>query len=165
MEDQNRRLVELYFEEINQGNLAILDELCSPGMIQHTTHSPQPIYGLDKIKRLAAGYQRAFPDLYYTLDQVVAEGDLVAVRWTAQGHHTGSFQGIPPTGRGCLINGMSIYRCENGQIVERWVQNDDLGMLGQFGVPRWALALVVLGRVGPEFLFKKLQTVLSKQKA
>lgn len=158
---QNKRLVERYFEEISRGNLAILDELCAPELVHHTTHSPQPLHGLENVWPLTTSYHTAFPDLHYKVDHLVAEGDLVAFRWTAEGHHTGPFQGILPTGKHCVMSGMSIYRCMDGKIVERWVLNDDLGILGQFGVPRWMLAICVLLCVVPVYLYNSLKKTFS----
>ncbi len=157
----NKKVIERYFEEINLGNLGVLDELCAPDLVHHTTHSPEPLYGLDKVKPLAASYHSAFPDLHYQLDHVIAEGDLVVVRWTAEGHHRGSFQGILPTGKRCVISGMTINRVVEGKIVERWVLNDDLSMVRQFGLPRWLLAIAVLSCVLPRYAYYQLKKVLA----
>lgn len=137
---ENKRLVQRYFEEINRGNLEVLDDLCAPDIIHHTTHSAAPLTGLKAVKRLASAYQKAFPDLHYTLDTIVAEGPYVTIRWKASGTHRGTFQGIPPTGKVCAMSGMSINRLQDGQIAERWIVNDDLGILQEMGLRRGLLA-------------------------
>ncbi len=161
-ENENKAATRRYFEELNRGNLAILDELCSPEILHHTTLSPQPVRGLVKVKQMVASYQMALPDLHYNLEQLVlvAEGELVSMRWTATGHHRGSFQGIPPTGKFCTLTGMSIYRFENGKIIERWVVNDDLGMLAQLGMPRPLLIFSVLSGVIPVYVANRLKAYL-----
>lgn len=164
IEQENIRLIQRYFEEINKGNLAILDELCAPEIIHHTTHSPKPIVGLIEVKKLAASYHSAFPDLQYQLEQVISDEGLVAINWKATGTFKGTFRGILPTGKSCLMSGMSINRIVKGKIVERWVVNDDLGILQQMGLPRWILGIGVFISVILPFgyykfknLFKQLQ--------
>jgi predicted ester cyclase len=74
-----------------------------------------------------------FPDLEKTVDDLVGEGDKVVARWTTWGTHTGSFQGIPPTGRRVSLTGITIFRLEEGRIVEEWSESDTLGLLQQIG--------------------------------
>jgi predicted ester cyclase len=76
----------------------------------------------------------AFPDFHITVDEMIAEGDKVAARWTATLTHEGEFMGIPPTGVQATISGMVIYRFADGKIVEIWHIGDSLGLLQQLGV-------------------------------
>jgi predicted ester cyclase len=75
----------------------------------------------------------AFPDARVSVDNMVAEGDMVAEMFALEGTHTGPFQGIAPTGRQIRVTGMTIMRITNGQIVERWSEADFLGLMQQIG--------------------------------
>ncbi|HEX2092698.1 MAG TPA: ester cyclase, partial [Longimicrobiaceae bacterium] len=79
------------------------------------------------------GLHAGFPDMRLEEEAVVAEGDLVASRWTVSGTHTGPFAGLPPSGNRFSITGMSFYRVVDGKIVEGWVNDDNLGMARQLG--------------------------------
>ena len=76
----------------------------------------------------------AFPDIQYTVEALLAEGDKVVVRWTARGTHTGELMGIPPTGKQVTVTGVNIGRVANGRIVEEWGEFDMMGMMQQLGV-------------------------------
>jgi predicted ester cyclase len=81
-----------------------------------------------------AEWLAAFPDIHFSVDQVVAERDLVAVHCTATGTHTGSWLGIPPTGRQITIRMAVTYRLAGGMIAEDWVLVDFLGVFQQLGL-------------------------------
>ena len=76
----------------------------------------------------------AFPDLHSTIDQLIAEGDIVAGRMTTTGTHRGEFMGIPPTGKRVTFSEIHIVRIADGKAVEHWGNSDDLGMMQQLGV-------------------------------
>jgi predicted ester cyclase len=76
----------------------------------------------------------AFPDLHATTDDVIAEREKVVWRFTSTATHNGPFMGIPPTGKRGIVTGIVIFRLENSQIVEGWVNLDTLGLLQQLGV-------------------------------
>ena len=78
--------------------------------------------------------RRAFPDLHFTIEELVAEGDTVAGRVTMSGTHLGPFQGIPPTGRSFQQNHMHFVRFRDGKAIEHRAVRDDLGMMRQLGV-------------------------------
>ena len=82
----------------------------------------------------AKGWRSAFPDLAVSVDLIVAEGDLVAVRWTARGTNTGSGNGIPVTGRKVQVSGTAIFRFEDGRIAEEWTSADVRGLIKQLGL-------------------------------
>ena len=79
-------------------------------------------------------YITAFPDLQFTIEDMIAEGDTVVVRYTTRGTHQGNLWGIPPTGKQVSGTGMFIDRPVNGKAVEQWINGDDLGLLQQLGV-------------------------------
>ena len=87
----------------------------------------------DGIKE-AKGWRDAFPDLAVNVDLMVAERDLVAVRWTARGTNTGTGNGIPATGRKVEISGTAIFRFVDGRIAEEWPSANTLGLLKQLGL-------------------------------
>ena len=82
----------------------------------------------------AKGWRKAFPDLKITVDQQVAERDLVAVRWTARGTNTGAGNGIPATGRAVQTTGTTLFRMADGRIAEEWTCADSLGLMRQLGL-------------------------------
>lgn len=82
----------------------------------------------------AKGWRSAFPDLNVAVDLIVAERDMVAVRWTARGTNTGTGNGIPATGKTVQVSGTTIFRFENGKIAEEWTSGDALGLLKQLGL-------------------------------
>ncbi len=136
MSEQNKSAVRRVIEEVwSRGNANVVDELVANDYIGHAA-SPASggTQGPEGYKQFFAEQRRAFPDIRYTIDDVVAEGDRVAVRWTAQGTHTGAFQGLPPTGKRGSLTGTSFFRIANGKLVECWTQMDELGMLQQLGV-------------------------------
>jgi predicted ester cyclase len=75
------------------------------------------------------------PDARYEVDDLIAEGDRVVVRWRLLGTHQGAFAGIEPTGRPITLKGIAIYRVAGGKLIERWVVSDLHGLLQEIGVP------------------------------
>ena len=82
----------------------------------------------------AKGWRSAFPDLKVNVDLIVAEDDLVSVRWTARGTNTGSGNGIPATGKRVAVSGTTVFRFVDGAIAEEWTSGDALGLLKQLGL-------------------------------
>jgi predicted ester cyclase len=123
-----------WFDAMNAGDLARCDELFSPTYQMHFPGIPEGARGPEVIRGVVTGYRSAFPDLRFTLENVVAEGDMVLVHWWVEGTNLGSLMGAPPTGKHVRWTGMSLLRIENGKITEDWVENDRLGMLQQLGL-------------------------------
>jgi steroid delta-isomerase-like uncharacterized protein len=96
--------------------------------------SPMELIAEKQYKQLVTMYLAAFPDLHLTIEDQIAEGDKVVIRWTAHGTHKGNFMGIPPTGKEAVVTGITIDRFANGKTVEAWNNSDDLGLLQQLGV-------------------------------
>ena len=126
--DQNRRNVQKLFETFNQGDLDLLDELVSPDYI-----GPQGDKGPGGFRAVVLGLRGAFPDIHYTIDDVVADGDRVAVRWHWTGTHQAPFRAFPPTGKAVSNPGLGIFRLEGGKIVAATLETDRLGFLQQVG--------------------------------
>ena len=133
--ENNKALIRRVNEEaINGGNLALLDELASSDSVLHDPNYPQPVHGAEGLKQYIRTFRTAFPDVHFTIEDMVGEGDTVAVRHTARGTHQGELFGIPPTGKQLTVTGMTCQRFVNGKPVEIWVNADNLGMLQQLGV-------------------------------
>ena len=128
----NKANVRRGFEAVNQKNLAVFDELLTPDVVFHSASTT--MQGREAYKQFLSMYMTAFPDLQFTIEDMIAEGDTVVVRYTTRGTHQGNFMGIPPTGKQVSGTGIFIDRIVNGKAVEQWINGDDLGLLQQLGV-------------------------------
>ncbi len=156
--EDNKALVERITEEgLNQHNPTLVDELCAPNFVFHT--GSQTIQGLPAYKRYLAQFFTAFPDAQFTTEDLVADGDTIAVRRTFRGTQTHSLMGIPPTGRQVTLTDMVILHVANGKFVEAWNSADDLGLLRQLGVIPALFGVVLLAGlatgIGLTFLGRK----------
>jgi steroid delta-isomerase-like uncharacterized protein len=132
--EENKALIRRFTEEyINQGNLALASELLTSTYVNYLAPPGIPP-GPDGENQVLTMFRSAFPDGQVTLEDILAEGDRVAVRLTFSGTHQGEFMGIPPTGRSFTIVGMNVFRIEDGKIAENWPQLDMLGLMQQLGI-------------------------------
>ena len=129
--EDNKTLVRRFYEE-GVHNTALFDELLAPTYVLHFPGSP-PITGIEPAKQLMAAYTSAFPDLQLTTEDMVAEGNKVAIRNTWRGTHQGAFQGLPPTGKHVTFTGTDVFHVVGGKIVEQWADLDALGLMQQLG--------------------------------
>lgn len=126
----NTTLVLRFVEEFwSKGNLTAADELMTSDVI---IHQPQ-VDGIVGLKAFNTRLRAAFPDWYSTPEEVIAEGDKVAERWTGRGTHRGAFQGIAPTGMQVEVPGVVFYRLVDGKIAEFRGQFDQFSMMQQLG--------------------------------
>jgi steroid delta-isomerase-like uncharacterized protein len=133
MSEQNKMMVSRGIEEVwNRGNFAVADELLAGDFAGHS--SMAETRGPEEAKQFFASLRAAFPDLHFTIEDQIAEGDKVVTRWSAHATHTGEFQGIPATGRQGHVTGITINRLANGKVVEGWTNLDELGLMQQLGV-------------------------------
>ena len=131
----NQAIVRRFVEEVlGHGDFAALAELTACTCSDHTAPPDQPS-GLAGVAPLVVLWHAAFPDLRITVEDLLAEGDRVAVRSTVTGTHRGEFLVVPPTGRRVAVTTMAFYRLVGGQIVERWAVVDTLEVLRQLGGP------------------------------
>jgi steroid delta-isomerase-like uncharacterized protein len=128
--EADKALVIRFVDEFwSKGNLAAADELMAPDAVIH-----QPaVGGVAGLKAFNTAIRAAFPDWYSTAEELIAEGDRVAERWTGRGTHRGEFQGIPPTGKQVAVPGVVFYRIRDGRIIEFRGSFDMLSMLQQLG--------------------------------
>ena len=134
IEEANKQLVRRFFEDVwSTCDIALRDSFLAAEYSGHVSGNADP---LDREGWTVwfTGFRETFPDASFTIEDMIAEGDKVAVRLTMRGTHQGELNGIPPTGREVTVTGMSIERIADGRIVEGWNENDALGMLGQLGV-------------------------------
>jgi steroid delta-isomerase-like uncharacterized protein len=135
--EQNKTLVRRFVDEVqSRGNIDALDEICSPEFVNHSAPPGVPS-NCEGVKQLTAMFRQAFPDSYFTVEDMLAEEDKVATRKTFHGSHQGEFMGIPPTGQQVSMGLIDIVRIADGRVVEHWSVGDNLGMMQQLGiVPR-----------------------------
>ena len=132
MSGQNKGVVRKSYADFDK-NPAPLDETLAPNFVAHAPGAPAPM-NRDAFKQFAAALRTGFPDLRHTIDDIMAEGDKVATRFTARGTHLAPFQGIPPTGKQVVFTGMIVDRVSGGKIVEKWFEFDAVGLMQQLGV-------------------------------
>ena len=134
MSEANRTMVRRAVEEVwNRANFAVIDEFVASDIVIHMSTPGDDIHGAAGIRQFYSALHAAFPDIHFTIDDQVAEGDRVVTRWTAQATHQGEFQGIPPTGKRVRMTGIDIDRIVDGKTVECWPVADELGLLRQLG--------------------------------
>ena len=116
----------------NTGDLSLVDEFYA----DYTLHSPglPDVQGTEAFKAFVTMYRTAFPDIHFTIEDMVAEDDKVAWRATTRGTHGGELMGIPPTGKSVVVSSSIVSRFDAGKWAEDWVLIDTIGMLQQLGV-------------------------------
>jgi len=122
-----------WVEALNRGDVAGADAAFAPDCVIHITGSPGPDLDLAGFKQMLAGFFAAFPDLRFTMEDQIVAGDKVAIRWTAEGTHTGPLGEAPATGKRVRIDGLLFDRVADGRVAERWEQWDQPAMLRQLG--------------------------------
>jgi len=129
--DENKVLERRLVEEVwNKHNPGAADEFVAPDVIQNNS-LPGLKPGRDGYKQTLEMVFSAFPDVRLTIEDLIAEGDEVAERWTIRGTHRSDFMGVPATNRQVTVSGIDIYRYAGGKRVETWSQYDSLGMMQQ----------------------------------
>ena len=118
-------------ESFNEGKFDLLDDLVAADAVDHDPSSPAQMRGLrgpEVLKRTASMYRAAFPDVRVTVDDVIAAGDKVVLRWHSEGTHRGKLEGLAPSGARASVTGISIDRWQDGKVVEAWTEWDNLGL-------------------------------------
>jgi steroid delta-isomerase-like uncharacterized protein len=137
--ENHKALVIRFVEELwNDRNLTVADDLFDPDCRTFQLQSGAPVTsaprGPDVMKAHIAEWLSGFPDLHFTVEQMMAEGDKVSTLLVMEGTHTGPWLGIPPSGKRVAIRMTTIHRIERGKIVEDWVIVESLGFFQQLGV-------------------------------
>ena len=131
--ETNKIVMSRFLEFINTASESLAQELISPDAIFHVPGSPDPMRGPAGYLAIIGMMRGGFPDIQWTVEEMVAEGDKVAARFTMRGTHQGTFFGVPPIGKTIAVQAMNIYRLSDGQFVEEHGQPDMLGLLQQIG--------------------------------
>ena len=129
----NKQIMPNFVEFINTASEKLAEALVSQDAVFHVSGRPEPILGPSGYLEIIGMMRGGFPDVQWTLEEMVAEGDMVAARFTMRGTHKGAFFGVPPTGKKIEVQAMNFYRFSGGKIVEERGQPDLLGLIQQIG--------------------------------
>jgi steroid delta-isomerase-like uncharacterized protein len=131
--EANKLLMGRFVDFINTASEKLADELISREAIFHVPGRAEPMRGPAGYLAIIDMMRSGFPDIQWTLEEMIAEGDKVAARFTMRGTHQGNFFGIPPTKKKIAVQAMNIYRWSSGQIVEERGQPDLFALMRQIG--------------------------------
>jgi steroid delta-isomerase-like uncharacterized protein len=131
--ESNKRLMRKFTEFINSANKQMAEELISPEAIFFVPGHTEPMRGPAGYLAIIGMMRAGFPNIQWSLDELVAEDDKVAARFTMRGLHQGEFFGVPPSGKKIEVKAMNFYRIADGKFVEEHGQPDLLGLLQQIG--------------------------------
>jgi predicted ester cyclase len=139
--ERNKRLVRRFVDEVwNEGALHVAEEVLAEGYIEHPSspdeEKPTEPCGPEGMKRFVGMFRHAFPDMKFTIEHMLAEGDRVAIHLVGRGTHLGDLHGMAPTGRPVVIGGAAIHRIENDKIAETYQVVDRLRLREQIGAPQ-----------------------------
>jgi steroid delta-isomerase-like uncharacterized protein len=130
---ENKAIFEKLIRLQESGDLNTVDQVIAPNWVDHNPSMP-PLQGYEGFKQLTLAFRSAFPDMRIEIEDILAEGDKVAARLHLHGTNTGSFQGMPPTGKAIDVTATGIFRAVDGRMTEHWMNFDMLGLLQQLGV-------------------------------
>jgi len=138
---ENENVVRRFFEVVfNQGNSAAVNDLVASDFVDHNPF-PGQAPNREGLAQFVNMFHTPLPDLKVEIQDMIAQGDKVAVRWQARATHKGTFLQIPSTGKQVTISGLDIMRIADGKIVEHWGFQDQLGFVKEIGVlPALAMA-------------------------
>ena len=133
IEEENKAFTLARGKAINQKDFSIIDKVVAPDIVYHRPTGHDVIHGIDAYKHVFQALYAAMPDYQFTLDDLIAEGDKVVMRFTLTGTFTGELRGIPPNNQKITVWGLAIDRIVDGKIVEGWERYDTLGLMQQLG--------------------------------
>ena len=123
----------IWVDGLNRADVSAADGAFAPDCVVHMTGVPAPFHGVGAWKEFVSGMLLAFPDLHFTIEDQLVQGDRAAFRWHATGTHTGPLGAAPPTGKSVALDGLIPDRLVGGKVQERWEQWDQSIMLQQLG--------------------------------
>lgn len=124
----------LYEDVWNKRKLELVSDIISPSHALHDNNSSGSSVGPEAYKTQMASFLAAFPDLRFTIEDIVAEKDKVVASWTISGTHKGEFWGVRPTNKKMSMDGITIHHIANGKIIDSYISSDALGLMRQLGV-------------------------------
>jgi steroid delta-isomerase-like uncharacterized protein len=131
--NKNAEFMKRFVEFINSASEKFAHELVSPDAIFHVPGRPEPMVGPAGYLMIIGMMRAGFPDIQWTLEEQISEGERVAARFTMRGTHRGQFMGVPPTEKTISVQALNIYHLTNGQIIKEYGSPDMLGLLAQIG--------------------------------
>ena len=132
--EQNKKLVLKMNQKVwNEGNLTAIKELFSPDFILHFLPDGSEFKGVEALRKQVKEHREAFPDWKEKITHIVAENDMVVIHFESSGTNSGNWLGNPPAGKEVHINEFSLFRVQNGKIVEQWLMPDIFGLRQQLG--------------------------------
>jgi steroid delta-isomerase-like uncharacterized protein len=135
--ETSKLVMSRFVDFINTASEQLAAELISPDASFHVPGRPEPVVGPAGYLEIIGMMRGGFPDVQWTLEELIVEGEKVAARFTMRGTHQGTFFGVPPTGKKVEIQAMNFYRLSGGQFIEERGQPDLLSLLQQIGaIPR-----------------------------
>ena len=123
----------IWIEGLNRADVSAADAVFATDCVVHLTGIAAPLEGVGAFKEFISGMLHAFPDLHFTIEDQLVQGDRAAFRWSATGTHTGPLGAAPATGKKIAVEGLIIDRVVAGKVQERWDQWDQPAMLQQLG--------------------------------
>lgn len=131
----NKEIAHRFMDECwNLGKMESLHELVAHDCRLHDPVFPALTEGAENLARHIAMCRNGFPDMYFTIDDTIAERNEVVLHWTARGTHRGEYLGMMPTNRHAEVCGTSILRMENGMIAEMWADWNLMSLMNQLGI-------------------------------
>jgi steroid delta-isomerase-like uncharacterized protein len=131
--EANRLLMQRFVQFINTADEQLAKALVSPEATFFVPGRPDPVSGPAGYLEIINMMRSGFPDIQWTLEETIAEGDNIVARYTMRGTHQGAFMGVPPSNKKIAVQALNIYRFSDGQIREELGQPDLLGLLQQIG--------------------------------
>lgn len=131
--EQNKELCRRLYAAVSSGDFDIFDQVVAPNFVEHEALDPRLPAGREGVKAFFETIRQAMPDMVMTPEDIIAEGDRMAVRVVMTGTQTGEFMGIPPSGKRVEISVIDLVRIENNQVVEHWGVSDMLTLMTQIG--------------------------------
>jgi len=131
--EENKDVVRRFWGVWEDGNIGLVDELLAPDYVNHSPGMPDQPTGPEGVKAVVSMFRTGMPDLRIVIDDMIAEGHKVAVRYTIEGTHEGHLFGVPPTGQRVRIESFTVERVSDGRIREHWRVTDTLDMMQQLG--------------------------------
>jgi steroid delta-isomerase-like uncharacterized protein len=134
-QQQHKELVRRFMEEVqNEHRYEVINDICQPDQLLDHPEIPEPVRGTDILEEKVRQMETALPDMHFTIEDLVAEGDQVAVRFTVRGTQTGPFGPVKATGKSLVQTGMAVYDVSDGKLAAARIREDLLQMLDQMGV-------------------------------
>ncbi|HEY7416119.1 MAG TPA: ester cyclase [Ktedonobacteraceae bacterium] len=131
--EENKAIARRCLEAITDKDFSVIDQLYAPTYIRHDPDSPQ-VRSREDYRQYLMGLCATFPDLHFTVDDVIAEGDKVVCRFSVRGTQTNPWRGLPATGKQVAITGINISHIAENKVVADWFNTDIFGLAQQLGV-------------------------------